>query len=35
MKTLMKAAQITKYSKKIHAQVNEIPIPELLITKFW
>jgi NADPH:quinone reductase-like Zn-dependent oxidoreductase len=29
MKTLMKAAQITKYSKKIHAQVNEIPIPEI------
>ena len=29
MKTLMKAAQITKYSKKIHAQVNDIPIPEI------
>ncbi|WP_019911783.1 NADP-dependent oxidoreductase [Paenibacillus sp. HW567] len=29
MKTLMKAAQITKYSKKIHAQINEIPIPEV------
>ncbi|MDQ0195700.1 NADPH:quinone reductase-like Zn-dependent oxidoreductase [Paenibacillus wynnii] len=25
----MKAAQITKYSKKIHAQVNNIPIPEI------
>ena len=29
MKTLMKAAQITKYSKKIYAQVNDIPIPEI------
>ncbi len=29
MKTLMKAAQITKYSKKIHAHVNDIPIPEI------
>jgi NADPH:quinone reductase-like Zn-dependent oxidoreductase len=29
MKTLMKAAQITNYSKKIHAQVNDIPIPEI------
>lgn len=29
MKTLMKAAQITKYLKKIHAQVNDIPIPEI------
>lgn len=29
MKTLMKAAQITKYSKDIQAQVNDIPIPEI------
>ena len=29
MKTLMKAAQITKYSKDIQAQVNGIPIPEI------
>ncbi|CAM5249492.1 MULTISPECIES: NADP-dependent oxidoreductase [Bacillus] len=29
MKTLMKAAQITKYSKNIHAKVNDIPIPEI------
>ncbi|MHA6530529.1 NADP-dependent oxidoreductase [Paenibacillus sp. BAC0078] len=29
MKTFMKAAQITKYSKEIHAQVNDIPIPEI------
>ncbi|QDZ86351.1 NADP-dependent oxidoreductase [Priestia megaterium] len=29
MKTLMKAAQITKYSKNIHAQVNDIPIPAI------
>ncbi|MCM3768950.1 MULTISPECIES: NADP-dependent oxidoreductase [Priestia] len=29
MKTLMKAAQITKYSKNIHAQVNDIPIPKV------
>lgn len=29
MKTLMKAAQITKYSKELHAQVNDIPIPEI------
>lgn len=29
MKTLMKAAQITEYSKKIHAEVNNIPIPEI------
>ncbi|RDZ12791.1 oxidoreductase [Priestia megaterium] len=29
MKTLMKAAQITKYSKNIYAQVNDIPIPEI------
>ncbi|PNQ81499.1 NADP-dependent oxidoreductase [Paenibacillus sp. F4] len=29
MKTLMKAARITKYSKKLHAQVNDIPIPEI------
>lgn len=25
----MKAAQITKYSKKITAKVNDIPIPEI------
>ncbi|MEI2342405.1 NADP-dependent oxidoreductase, partial [Priestia megaterium] len=29
MKTLMKAAQITKYSKNIQVQVNDIPIPEI------
>lgn len=29
MKTLMKAAQITKYSKELQAQVNDIPIPEI------
>ncbi|MEI2342404.1 NADP-dependent oxidoreductase, partial [Priestia megaterium] len=29
MKTLMRAAQITKYSKDIQAQVNDIPIPEI------
>ncbi|XID94993.1 NADP-dependent oxidoreductase [Paenibacillaceae bacterium WGS1546] len=29
MKTLMKAAQIPKYSKELHAQVNDIPIPEI------
>ena len=29
MKTLMKAAQITKYSKEIYTQVNDIPIPEI------
>ena len=29
MKILMKAAQINKYSKKIYAQVNDIPIPEI------
>ncbi|WFE14715.1 NADP-dependent oxidoreductase [Bacillus atrophaeus] len=29
MKTLMKAAQITKYSKNLHAQINDIPIPEV------
>lgn len=29
MKTLMKAAQITKYSKELRAQVNNIPIPEI------
>lgn len=25
----MRAAQITKYSKKLHVQINEIPIPEI------
>ncbi|PJI10777.1 oxidoreductase, partial [Bacillus altitudinis] len=29
MKTLMKAAQITKYSKNLHAQINDISIPEI------
>ncbi|MED1808174.1 NADP-dependent oxidoreductase [Bacillus subtilis] len=29
MKSLMKAAQITKYSKNLYAQINEIPIPEI------
>lgn len=29
MKTLMKAAQITKYSKDLYAQINDIPIPEI------
>ena len=29
MKTLMKVAQIIKYSKNIHIQVNDILIPEI------
>ncbi|MFS0508315.1 NADP-dependent oxidoreductase [Bacillus altitudinis] len=29
METLMIVAQITKYSKKPHIQINEIPIPEI------
>ncbi|MDN0042472.1 alcohol dehydrogenase catalytic domain-containing protein, partial [Bacillus aerophilus] len=29
METLMRVAQITKYSKKPHIQINEIPIPEI------
>ncbi|KOO47456.1 NADP-dependent oxidoreductase [Priestia koreensis] len=29
MQPRMKAAQITKYSKKIHAQINDIPIPQI------
>lgn len=29
MKTLMKAAQITKHSKDLYSQINDIPIPEI------
>lgn len=31
----MKAAQITKYSKKIAAKVNDIPILKLVIMKLF